>query len=208
MEIIRKYFPDLTPTQWNQFAQLEALYRDWNEKINVISRKDIDNLYERHVLHALAIYKLIQFLPKAEILDIGTGGGFPGVPLAIVMPEVSFTLIDGTRKKIKVVEEVKTALQLKNVIAKQIRAEEIKHHFDFVVCRAVASLDKLCNWSFPLIKRKQKHALPNGLLTLKGGDITAEIKARKNREYIEQYPLADFFEEAFFETKHLIYVQA
>ncbi|MFK8101359.1 MAG: 16S rRNA (guanine(527)-N(7))-methyltransferase RsmG [Saprospiraceae bacterium] len=207
MEIIRKYFPNLTQAQFDQLAQLGALYREWNEKINVISRKDIDNLYERHVLHALAIYKVVQFLPKAEILDIGTGGGFPGIPLAIVMPEVSFTLIDGTRKKITVVQEIKTALGLKNVIAKQIRAEEVKHHFDFVVCRAVASLDKLCNWSFPLIKNKQKHPLPNGLLTLKGGDVSEEIKARKNREYIEQYPLAGFFEEEFFETKQLIYVQ-
>jgi len=207
MDIIKKYFPNLTPTQIQQFEQLQKLYSEWNQKINVISRKDIDNLYERHILHSLAIAKLYTFLPGAEILDLGTGGGFPGIPLAIFFPETQFTLIDGTGKKIRVVEEVKTALGLNNVRAKQIRAEELKHHFDFVVSRAVTQLDQLINWSFRLLKKKQQHAIPNGLIALKGGKVQAEIKALPRKEYVEVDPISNFFEEDFFKEKYVVYVQ-
>ena len=207
MDIIKKYFPNLTPKQLQQFEQLLPLYTDWNQKINVISRKDIENLYERHVLHSLAIAKLYTFLPGAEILDLGTGGGFPGIPLAIFFPETQFTLIDGTGKKIRVVEEVKTALGLTNVRAKQIRAEELKQHFDFVVSRAVAQLDQLINWSFRLLKKKQQHAIPNGLIALKGGNVQAEMKALPRKEYIEIESISNLFEEAFFEEKFVVYVQ-
>jgi len=207
MDIIKKYFPQLSPLQIQQFEQLQSLYRDWNQKINVISRKDIDNLYERHILHSLAIAKLYTFLPNAEVLDLGTGGGFPGIPLAILFPEAQFTLIDGTGKKIRVVEEVKTALGLTNVRAKQIRAEELKHHFDFVVSRAVTQLDQLINWSFRLLKNKQQHAIPNGLIALKGGNVHAEIKALPRKEYVEVDPISNLFEEDFFKEKYVVYVQ-
>jgi 16S rRNA (guanine527-N7)-methyltransferase len=207
MDIIKKYFPQLSPTQIQQFEQLQPLYRDWNQKINVISRKDIDNLYERHVLHSLAIAKLYTFLPGAEVLDLGTGGGFPGIPLAIFFPETQFTLIDGTGKKIRVVEEVKTALGLTNVHTKQIRAEELKQHFDFVVSRAVTQLDQLINWSFRLLKKKQQHATPNGLIALKGGNVHAEIKALPRKEYVEVDPISNLFEEDYFKEKYVVYVQ-
>jgi len=208
MDILLHYFPNLPEDQLKQFEALEPLYRDWNAKINVISRKDIDNLYEHHILHSLAIPKVLHFEPGAEILDLGTGGGFPGIPLAIVFPEVQFTLIDGTRKKIKVVQEVAEALGLKNVTAKQERAEEMKNQrFDFVVSRAVAKLEQLIPWSNRLLKNKHQHALPNGLLTLKGGDIKAELAELPTHEYVEVFPLSDFFEESYYEEKYLIYVQ-
>jgi 16S rRNA (guanine527-N7)-methyltransferase len=207
METISTYFPNLSELQIRQLEQLPGLYKEWNDKINVISRKDIDNIVERHILHSLAIAKVITFLPKAEILDLGTGGGFPGIPLAIFFPETQFTLIDGTGKKIMVANEVINALELKNVKAKHMRSEEIKHHFDFVVCRAVASLDKLIAWSFRLLKKKQNHALPNGLITLKGGDVRAEIKALSNKEYVEIYPISKYFKEEYFEEKCVVYVQ-
>ncbi|MFT5166113.1 MAG: 16S rRNA (guanine527-N7)-methyltransferase [Saprospiraceae bacterium] len=207
METISKYFPKLSALQIQQLAQLPSLYLEWNDKINVISRKDIDNIVERHILHSLAIAKVITFLPGAEVLDLGTGGGFPGIPLAILFPETQFTLIDGTGKKIMVTNEVINALELKNVKAKHMRSEEIKHHFDFVVCRAVASLDKLIDWSFRLLKKKQTHAIPNGLITLKGGDIKAEIRALSNKQYIETYPVSKYFAGDFFEEKYVVYVQ-
>ena len=207
MDIIKKYFPQLTSSQIQQFEQLQPLYRDWNQKINIISRKDIDNLYERHVLHSLAIAKLYAFLPGAEILDLGTGGGFPGIPLAIFFPETQFTLIDGTGKKIRVVETIKTTLGLKNVHAKQIRAEELKQHFDFVVSRAVSQLDNLITWSFRMLKKKQQHATPNGLIALKGGNVHAEIKALPRKEYVEADPISTFFEEEYFKEKYVVYVQ-
>lgn len=207
MQNILRYFPNLSPLQQAQFTQLGPLYKEWNDKINVISRKDIDNLYERHVLHSLALSKVVSFVPGAEILDLGTGGGFPGIPLAILFPETKFLLVDGTGKKIRVVQEVIDALELKNVKAKQHRAEELKHHFDFVVCRAVARLDKLIQWSFPRIKNKQQHGLPNGLLTLKGGNIFEEIEELPNNHYTEMYQLKDFFSEEYFEEKCIVYVQ-
>lgn len=207
MEIILKYFPQLDGRQQQQMAQLGPLYTEWNQKINVVSRKDIDNLYAHHILHSLGIARLIHFAPGAEILDLGTGGGLPGIPLAILFPKTRFTLIDGTRKKIMVVEEITRTLGLDNVTARHIRAEEVKQKFDFVVSRAVASLDKLVEWSFPLIRAKQQHALPNGLITLKGGDIKAELKTLPQGSYTEVYPLSGFFEEAYYQEKFVVYVQ-
>lgn len=207
MEQILKYFPDLNETQQKQFSQLGDLYKEWNQKINVISRKDIDNLYIRHVLHSLAIPPVVRFRDGADILDLGTGGGFPGIPLAILYPEVNFTLIDGTRKKINVVQEVVNAIGLKNVTARQIRAEELKGKFDFVVTRAVARLDKLIHWSQRLIKNKERHAIPNGILALKGGDVESEAKDIPKGNYVEIYPINDFFSEEEFNEKYVIYVQ-
>lgn len=207
MDKILSYFPDLTETQQKQFSQLGELYKDWNQKINVISRKDIDNLYVRHVLHSLAIPPVVRFRTGADILDLGTGGGFPGIPLAILYPEVNFTLIDGTRKKIHVVQEVVDALGLKNVTARQVRAEELKAKFDFVVTRAVARLDKLILWSQRLIKNTEKHAIPNGILALKGGDVESEAKDIPKGNYVEIYPINDFFKEEEFNEKYVIYVQ-
>ena len=207
MESILRFFPDLTDRQKAQFQQLGPLYREWNEKINVISRKDIDNLYEHHILHALAIAKVVSFKPGARVLDLGTGGGFPGIPLAILFPDTSFTLIDGTRKKITVVQEITEAVGLENVTARHIRAEELKGQFDFVVSRAVARLEKLVPWSFRLIKGKQQHGLPNGLLALKGGNMKEEIKALGRGSYVEEFPLTDFFDMPYFAEKSIVYVQ-
>ena len=210
MEIILKYFPHLSEQQQVQLAQLDALYRDWNAKINVISRKDIDQLYEHHVLHALAIAKIVTFKPGAQVLDIGTGGGFPGIPLAILFPETNFTLLDGTRKKITVVQEVASAIGLANVRPLHQRVEEYKQgKFDFAVSRAVAPLENLVVWSFRLIKQKdQQHLLPNGLIALKGGDLKTEIQALPRSFYTEIHPLSKFFEEAYFAEKVAVYVQA
>lgn len=208
VERIFDAFPQLTDPQRDQFRQLDPLYRDWNQRINVISRKDIDNLYLHHVLHSLAIAKFIRFQPGAEVLDLGTGGGFPGIPLAIFFPETRFHLVDGIRKKITVVEAVVAALGLTNVTAEQRRAEEIKgRKYDFVVTRAVAKLDQLLPWSAHLIKGKQQHAMPNGLIALKGIDLKAEIKALPKGLYTEVEPLRKWFAGEFFEAKALVYVQ-
>lgn len=204
MEILLKYFPDLTSTQIDQFGRLQALYVDWNEKINVISRKDVDHLYERHVLHSLAIYKFLPFQPGSKILDIGTGGGFPAIPLAIIQPDVQFIAVDSIGKKIKVVQEVAAALGLKNIVAKHLRAEEEKEKFDFVVSRAVAELRLLLAWSNGKYLKNNQNALPNGLICLKGGDLSLELKAINYGKEI--YDLTDYFKEEFFETKKLIYV--
>lgn len=205
MEIINKYFKNISDNQIDKFNQLGELYADWNSKINVISRKDIENLYERHILHSLAIAKFVQFQPNTSLLDLGTGGGFPAIPLAILFPKCTFHAIDGTRKKIHVVNEVATSLDLTNVKAEQLRAEENKQKYDFVVTRAVATMDKLIEWSERLISDKQINAIPNGLIALKGGNIRSEMKGIK--KYTEIEPISDYFEEEFFETKNIVYVQ-
>ncbi|MEN0002857.1 MAG: 16S rRNA (guanine(527)-N(7))-methyltransferase RsmG [Bacteroidota bacterium] len=207
MEEIKKYFPDLSPVQYEQLEALGRLYPEWNNKINVISRKDIENLYRHHILHSLAVAKFISFKPEARVLDLGTGGGFPGIPLAILFPETTFTLIDGTRKKIMVVNEVRRAIGLDNCHGIHIRAEEHKAKYDFVVSRAVAHIEKLTDWSFRLIRNKQLHAMPNGLITLKGGNIKEELRALPKTYYSEKYPLTSYFDAPFFEEKFLIYVQ-
>ena len=211
MQLIDRYFPDLTAEQRDRFEQLTPLYTEWNAKINVISRQDIENLEERHVLHSLAIAKVVQFKPEAQMLDLGTGGGFPGIPLAILFPESRFVLVDGTGKKIQVVREVAAALGLKNVTAHHARVEEIKmnHQFDFVLTRGVATLDKLLVWSQHLLKKKHLHVYPNGILALKGGDLRTEIKSLpgKGNSYTEVFPIHDFFKEPFFAEKSVVYVQ-
>jgi 16S rRNA (guanine527-N7)-methyltransferase len=204
MEILLKYFPDLTDKQKEQFAALFDLYSDWNSKINVISRKDIDNLYTHHVLHSLAIAKLIQFTDGTHILDVGTGGGFPGIPLAILFPECRFTLIDSIGKKIRVATEVANAVGLKNVQLKHSRAEEIKDKFDFVVSRAVMQLPDLVKIIRKNISKESKNALPNGLICLKGGNLEAELKPFKKTA--EADDLSMFFEEEYFLTKKIVYV--
>lgn len=208
MERILKYFPNLTDLQKQQFSALPALYEEWNAMINVISRKDIDQLMLHHVLHSLAIAKMTSFKPGTTILDLGTGGGFPGIPLAIMFPQVEFLLVDGTGKKIKVVQEVTQALELKNVEAIQKRAEEIKGRtFDFVVSRAVAELPTLWLWSKPLIHTQHKNGLPNGLLALKGGNLKAELKAMPKRYEAETTKIIKYFLDPFFEEKYIVYVQ-
>lgn len=203
MEFILKYFPDLTDVQKNQFQQLEALYQDWNSKINVISRKDIDELYVKHVLHSLAIAKIQKFEPGTYILDVGTGGGFPGIPLAILFPETRFYLIDVILKKINVVKAVAEALDLKNVKAEQMRAENVKGDFDFIVSRAVTNMPDFVSWIKDKIKKQQKHELKNGILYLKGGDLTEELASFPNAK---EYTIADFFEGEFFETKKVVHL--
>lgn len=203
MDIIRKYFT-LTETQEQQFAALGTLYPEWNAKINVISRKDIDNLYEHHILHSMAIAKLISFKPGTTVLDIGTGGGFPGIPLAILFPEVQFTLIDSIGKKIRVAQEIANAIGLNNVKCIQERAEEEKGHYDFIVSRAVMPLGDLKKLIVKNISKKQQNAMPNGLIVLKGGELQAEIHPFRN--IVEVQDLTDFFEEEFFETKKVIYM--
>ena len=204
MEIILKYFSALSEKQLEQFAKLESLYTDWNSKINVISRKDISEFYERHVLHSLGIAKLIRFKAGSKILDVGTGGGFPGIPLAILFPEVQFYLVDSIGKKIKVVESIAAELNLKNVKAEQVRAEQINDKFDFVVSRAVTKLPEFVPWVQKNISKKQQNALPNGILYLKGGDLTEELKPFRKRVFVQD--LSDYFEEEFFETKKVVHL--
>lgn len=203
MEAILKQFPDLSENQILQFQKLQSLYEDWNAKINVISRKDIDELYTRHVLHSLGIAKIIEFRPGSRIMDVGTGGGFPGIPLAILFPEVDFYLIDVIAKKIKVVNEVAAGLGLKNVKAEQKRAELVKQEFDFIVSRAVTNMPDFVNWVDDKVAKKQNHELANGILYLKGGDLTEELKAFPKAT---EYNLSDFFKEEFFETKKVVHL--
>jgi len=204
LEVIKHYFGDLNTKQTEQFAQLDAVYRSWNEKINVISRKDIDLLYERHVLHSLSIAKVISFKPNTDILDVGTGGGFPGIPLAILFPESKFTLVDSIGKKIQVVKAVSEELGLKNVEAFHMRAEQLKAHYDFVISRAVAPAIEIINWTKDLISKNHFHQKPNGWLLLKGGDLKEELGATKKSYKI--YPIKHYFKEDFFEEKAVIYI--
>ncbi|MDI1257141.1 MAG: 16S rRNA (guanine(527)-N(7))-methyltransferase RsmG [Flavobacterium sp.] len=203
MKAILDYFPNLTDTQKHQFAMLEALYHDWNAKINVISRKDIDELYTKHVLHSLAIAKVQKFEPGTYVLDVGTGGGFPGIPLAILFPETRFYLIDVILKKINVVKAVAEALELKNVKAEQIRAENVKGDFDFIVSRAVTNMPDFVSWIKDKIKKQNKHELKNGILYLKGGNLTEELKGFPKAT---EYNIADFFSNEFFETKKVVHL--
>lgn len=203
VELIFNYFTTLTDKQKEHFAALEELYKDWNKKINVVSRKDIDELYLRHVLHSLGIAKIQQFNDNAAIMDVGTGGGFPGIPLAILFPEVQFTLVDAIGKKIRVVQEVVDGLQLENVNALHSRVEDIDGQFDFIVSRAVAAMPTFVRWTKGKIKKDSSHDRKNGILYLKGGDLTEELQDYTN---VQIYELAAYFTESFFETKKVVYL--
>lgn len=202
--IISKYFPHLTELQVEQFAQLDALYNEWNAKINVISRKDIQNLYEHHVLHSLGIAKVVNFKDGTTVMDLGTGGGFPGIPLAILFPNVQFHLVDSIGKKVRVANEVATAIGLKNVKFSHARAEEIKEQYDFVVTRAVMPMMDLMKVARKNIRKKQHNAVPNGIIALKGGELAGEIASMKNISTV--WELSDFFEEEYFQTKKVVHV--
>ena len=203
-EIIFRYFPDLTGEQRDQFGNLHSLYSSWNEKINVISRKDIENLYVNHVLHSLGIAKVIKLKESARILDVGTGGGFPGIPLAILFPHCHFHLVDSIGKKITVVQNVANALQLKNVTAEQVRAEQINDSYDFIVSRAVTRLKEFYGWVNRKARKESVHELDNGILYLKGGDLDEELGELKKMYRI--FELKDYFQEEFFETKKVVYI--
>lgn len=202
-DIILHYFPSLTEKQQEQYIALDELYHDWNSKINVISRKDIDNLYEHHILHSLGIAEVIRFKPGSTIMDLGTGGGFPGIPLAIMFPEVHFHLVDSVGKKIKVCQEVTQAIGLKNVTTQWGRAEEVKDTFDFIVSRAVMPLNDLIKIARKKVDKKQRNALPNGLICLKGGELEHEVSSIKNNTIVTD--LSDYFHEEFFTTKKVVY---
>ena len=203
MELILKYFPNLTELQIQQFEVLERLYKDWNTKINVVSRKDIDELYLRHVLHSLAIAKVMSFADDSYILDVGTGGGFPGVPLAILFPECQFHLVDSINKKLKVINSVAETLELTNVKTTHSRVEAIDETFDFIVSRAVTAMPEFTKWVKGKIKKEQNNEFKNGILYLKGGDLTEELKQYTT---VKLFPLTDYFEEDFFETKKVVYL--
>lgn len=203
MELIEHYFPEITPDQKEKFAALQELYKDWNSKINVVSRKDVDELYLRHVLHSLGIAKVQSFKEGASVLDVGTGGGFPGIPLAILFPETNFRLVDSIGKKIKVVNEVAAGLKLKNVVTTNTRVEDISGNFDFIVSRAVAAMPTFVHWVKGKIAKESKHELKNGILYLKGGDLSEELQDYPKATI---YNLSDYFEEEFFETKKVVHL--
>lgn len=204
MELIEKYFPDLTSDQLSQFSKLQELYKDWNQKINVVSRKDIEELYLRHVLHSLGIAKVQEFLPEASILDVGTGGGFPGIPLAIMFPQTHFHLVDSIGKKIKVVNEVVEGLELSNVKTSNARVEELDGQYDFIISRAVAVMPTFVHWVKGKTSKNNRHPLKNGILYLKGGDLSEELADYPTARV---YDLSDYFEEDFFETKKVVYLR-
>jgi 16S rRNA (guanine527-N7)-methyltransferase len=206
MDLIQKYFPDLSNRQLEQFAALQPFYEEWNAAINVISRKDMEHFYERHVLHSLAIAKVLKFKNRTAILDIGTGGGFPGIPLAIMFPKANFHLVDSIGKKIRVVQNAIGYLELENAKAEQIRAEQIKQSYDFVISRAVTALPKFYKWASYKVRRKNGfNDIPNGILYLKGGEFQEELKSLNRKHQL--YPISDFFEEEFFETKFVVYIR-
>lgn len=203
MTLLQHYFPDLSQKQLHQFNQLEELYRDWNAKINVVSRKDIEELYLRHVIHSLGIAKVISFKPKSKVLDVGTGGGFPGIPLAILFSETKFHLVDSIGKKLKVVDGIAEALGLTNIETTHGRAEDIKGEFDFIVSRAVTVMPTFVSWVKDKIRKQQQNELKNGILYLKGGDLTEELQVYRN---VTIYNLSDYFKEEFFETKKIVHL--
>ncbi len=203
MQLIQKYFKDLSPLQIQQFSQLQELYKDWNLKINVVSRKDIDELYVRHVLHSLGIAKIIEFKSGSKVMDVETGGGFPGIPLAILFPETQFHLVDSIGKKIKVVNEVAQGLGLQNVKTTHGRVEDVKDTYDFIVSRAVAQMETFVRWTRGRIAKKQQHELKNGILYLKGGDLTEELKKYTSAKI---YDLSRYFEEDFYDTKKVVHL--
>jgi 16S rRNA (guanine527-N7)-methyltransferase len=203
MDIIQKYFKNLSETQIQQFKKLKELYQDWNLKINVVSRKDIDELYLRHVLHSLGIAKVLEFKPGSKVLDVGTGGGFPGIPLAILFPETTFHLVDSIGKKIKVVNEVAEGLALQNVKTTHGRVEEVNDTYDFIVSRAVAQMETFVGWTKGRVAKKQNHDLKNGILYLKGGDLSEELKLYTSATI---YNLSDYFDEDFYETKKVVHL--
>lgn len=208
INLLKKYFPELDEIQEAQFAALRNLYGDWNSKINVISRKDIDNLYLHHVLHSMAIAMFTRFSDDTYVLDLGTGGGFPAIPLAIFFPEVQFHAVDARKKKILVVNEIAHALELDNIKAEHVRAEDLRaRQYDYVISRAVAQIDVLWQWSERLIRDKQQNIMPNGLIALKGGDIQTEIKKLPRGSYVDHEEISDYFEEEYFREKHVVYVQ-
>ena len=207
ISLIEKYFPNLNEAKKARFIKLQDFYKHWNTIVNLISRKDIDQLYLHHVLHSLSICRYIEFVPGSAILDLGTGGGFPGIPLAIMFPDVQFHLIDATRKKINVVSTLAQELSLHNVTCAHTRVEDMKGQYDFVVSRAVAKLEQLVRWSYPKIRNKHINALPNGLIALKGGNLKAEIRPVKRQHYVEANSIYRFFKEPYFKEKELIYVQ-
>jgi 16S rRNA (guanine527-N7)-methyltransferase len=206
IEIIHKYFPALPKDQVERFENLRPLYEEWNSKLNLISRKDMEHLYTHHVLHSLAIVRFVQFNRGASIVDIGTGGGFPGIPLAIMFPEVKFTLIDSIGKKIRAVEDIAFSLRLTNVKAIQIRAEQVKGTFDFAVSRATAPLDKLMYWISSSISKINQHNIPNGIICLKGGDLQEELSVYKDKAQVME--ISDFYKEEYFATKKIVYLSA
>ena len=203
MEVILKYFPNISEIQKEQFSKLQELYREWNTKINVVSRKDIDNLYVKHVLHSLAIAKVIDFVDETKIIDVGTGGGFPGIPLAILFPNVEFLLVDSIGKKIKVVNEIAENIGLRNLQAEHKRVETVVGKFDFVVSRAVTRMKVFQQWVRKMISSQQKNILFNGIIYLKGGDLTDELQGIKN---VDIYEIPEFFEEDFFKTKKIVHI--
>ncbi len=207
MNEIKKYFPDLTSEQYQKLEQLGELYQFWNAQINVISRKDVDNFYERHVLHSLAIAKVIQFKPNTKILDVGTGGGFPGIPLAILFPESDFLLVDSIGKKIKVVNEVAQVLELTNIRGEHQRAEKVRGNFDFVVSRAVTRMNRFVPWVKKKFKSHSFNDLPNGILYLKGGDLHEELNEVNFKHNPTLYDIKDYFDGEFFETKKVVHVR-
>jgi len=204
IQLIKKYFPNISDEQQLLFSKLGPLYTEWNSKVNLVSRTDIENLYERHILHSLAIAKFIKFLPGTRVMDLGTGGGFPGIPLSIMFPQVTFVLVDSITKKINVVTDIIKSLGLQNASAICARAENLEGEFDYVVSRATAPLNELYKWSRTKISKKQRNAIPNGIICLKGGDLTAELLPFRGRT--ESVPVGTYFEGEFFSTKHLVFL--
>lgn len=207
MTSVQTYFPDENPEVYEKLEALQAMYVEWNSKVNVISRKDIDNIGINHIVHSLSIIHFIKFNDGSRILDLGTGGGLPGLPLAIYYPEVHFHLIDGTRKKIDVIKDICERLEIKNVKASHLRVEECKEQYDFVVTRAVASMDKLYEWSKKRILKQGLHGIPNGIIALKGGNLDEELRSVGKQTYVDKVSIAKFINHPYFETKYIVYVQ-